>query len=190
MLAGTFSTSASSYLQTIFRVQSPAKVDGCVKDRCYVFDFAPDRTLKMVAEASRISTRPGKGNSDERLQLGEFLNFCPVISVKGSSMKEYDVNHMMRELKKSYVNRVVHNGFDDPHIYNDELLKLTDVDINDFEELKKVVGSSKQQTAFNRRLDHKRPGLHQRRNMMQMEGCKKEAEERAHTRRGSDDRGA
>jgi superfamily II DNA or RNA helicase len=145
MLAGTFSTSASSYLQTIFRVQSPAKVDGCVKDRCYVFDFAPDRTLKMVAEASRISTRPGKGNSDERLQLGEFLNFCPVISVKGSSMKEYDVNHMMRELKKSYVNRVVHNGFDDPHIYNDELLKLTDVDINDFEELKKVVGSSKQQ---------------------------------------------
>jgi superfamily II DNA or RNA helicase len=147
MLAGTFSTSASSYLQTIFRVQSPAKVNGCVKDRCYVFDFAPDRTLKMVAEASRISTRPGKGNSDERLQLGEFLNFCPVISVKGSSMKEYDVSHMMRELKKSYVNRVVHNGFDDPHIYNDELLKLTDVDINDFEELKKVVGSSKQQTA-------------------------------------------
>jgi superfamily II DNA or RNA helicase len=147
MLAGTFSTSASSYLQTIFRVQSPAKVNGCVKDRCYVFDFAPDRTLKMVAEASRIATRPGAANESDRVQLGEFLNFCPVISVKGSSMKEFDVNHMMRELKKSYVNRVVHNGFDDPHIYNDELLKLTDVDINDFEELKKVVGSSKQQTA-------------------------------------------
>lgn len=147
MLSGTFSTSASSYLQTIFRVQSPAKVNGCVKDRCYVFDFAPDRTLKMVAEASRIATRPGAAGENDRVQLGEFLNFCPVISVKGSSMKEYDVNHMMREIKKSYVNRVVHNGFDDPHIYNDELLKLTDVDINDFEELKKVVGTSKQQTA-------------------------------------------
>src|SRR5690606_37457101 len=47
MLSGSSSTSASSYLQTIFRVQTPATIAGKIKTNCYVFDFAPDRTLKM-----------------------------------------------------------------------------------------------------------------------------------------------
>ena len=48
MLSGSFSTSAANYLQTIFRVQSPCNIGGKIKSQCYVFDFAPDRTLKMV----------------------------------------------------------------------------------------------------------------------------------------------
>ncbi len=51
MLSGSYSTAASSYLQTIFRVQTPGKIGGKVKEKCYVFDFAPDRTLKMAAQA-------------------------------------------------------------------------------------------------------------------------------------------
>ena len=143
MLAGTFSTSASSYLQTIFRVQSPANINGKVKERCCVFDFAPDRTLKMVAEAGRLSTKTGKTGNDRKI-MGEFLNFCPVISIDGSSMKPYNVDRLLQQLKKAYTDRVVRNGFDDKHIYNDNLLKLDDIELANFEELKKIVGASKQ----------------------------------------------
>ncbi|MBQ3368631.1 Eco57I restriction-modification methylase domain-containing protein [bacterium] len=144
MLAGTFSTSASSYMQTIFRVQSPANINGKIKENCYVFDFAPDRTLKVVAETARIASRPGENNPKDEVVLGEFLNFCPIISMEGSNMKPYDVPKLMQQLKKVYTERVVKNGFDDPHIYNENLLRLDEVEIKDFEELKKIVGVSKQ----------------------------------------------
>lgn len=143
MLAGTFSTSASSYLQTIFRVQSPANINGKVKERCCVFDFAPDRTLKMVAEAGKLSTKAGSTSAD-RIVMGEFLNFCPVIAVSGSNMQPYNVDKLLQQLKKAYTDRVVRNGFDDRHIYNDNLLKLNDIELDDFESLRKIVGASKQ----------------------------------------------
>lgn len=143
MLAGTFSTSASSYMQTIFRVQSPANINGKVKERCCVFDFAPDRTLKMVAEAGKLCTKTGSTSAD-RIVMGEFLNFCPVIAVSGSNMQPYNVDKLLQQLKKAYTDRVVRNGFDDRHIYNDNLLKLNDIELADFESLKKIVGASKQ----------------------------------------------
>lgn len=143
MLAGTFSTSASSYLQTIFRVQSPANINGKVKERCFVFDFAPDRTLKMVAEAGRLSTKTGNTSNDRKI-MGEFLNYCPVIAVDGSNMRQYNVDSMLQQLKRAYTDRVVRNGFDDKNLYNDNLLKLDDIELADFEALKKIVGASKQ----------------------------------------------
>ena len=143
MLAGSFSTSASNYLQTIFRVQSPANINGRIKERCSVFDFAPDRTLKMVAEAGRLSTSVGKTDSD-RVIMGDLLNFCPVIALDGSRMIPYNVDNMLQQLKKAYTDRVVRNGFDDRHIYNDNLLKLDDIELADFENLKKIIGSTKQ----------------------------------------------
>lgn len=48
---------AATYMQTIFRVQSPYKTpEGKIKKECYVFDFAPDRTLKIVAETAKFSS--------------------------------------------------------------------------------------------------------------------------------------
>jgi superfamily II DNA or RNA helicase len=142
-LAGSFSTSASNYLQTIFRVQSPCNKDGKIKTTAYVFDFAPDRTLKMVAESVAISTKAGKTDSSDRLILGEFLNYCPVISVEGTNMKEYDTNRLLQQLKRAYAERAVKNGFDDNNLYNDELLKLDNIDLENFKKLKGIVGSSK-----------------------------------------------
>lgn len=149
MLAGSFSTSASNYLQTIFRVQSPANINGRIKERCSVFDFAPDRTLKMVAEAGHLSCRAGSVSND-RVIMGEFLNFCPVISLEGSSMQAFNVDKLLQQLKKVYTDKVVKNGFDDRHLYNDNLLKLDDIELGDFEELKKIVGASKQTENVNK----------------------------------------
>ncbi len=143
MLAGSFSTSAANYLQTIFRVQTPANINGRMKERCSVFDFAPDRALKMVAEARQLSTKAGNTGSD-RIVLGEFLNFCPVIAITGATMSEYNVDSLLQQLKKAYTERVVRNGFDDKNLYNDNLLKLDDIDLAKFEELKKIIGATKQ----------------------------------------------
>ena len=144
MLAGSCNTSASSYLQTIFRVQTPANINGKIKEYCCVFDFAPDRTLKMVAEAVNLSSRTGIIDSTAKTQMGEFLNFCPVIGIDGSKMSKYNVDVLLQQLKKNYTERVVKNGFDDPHIYNDNLLKLDGLELSEFESLKKIIGASKQ----------------------------------------------
>ncbi len=143
MLAGSFSTSAANYLQTIFRVQSPCNKDGRIKECCYVFDFAPDRTLKMVAESVALSTKAGKTNESDKRILGEFLNYCPVIAVSGTVMKKYDTNKLLQQLKRAYAERAVQNGFDDTNLYNDELLKLNDIDLERFNTLKGIIGKSK-----------------------------------------------
>lgn len=144
MLAGTYSTATSQYLQTIFRVQTPANINGKIKEECYVFDFAPDRTLKMIAESVQLSSHAGANNLAAELTLSKFLNYCPVISITESNMKEYKVAELLQELKKAYAERVARNGFDDPKIYNDELLKLSEVELKEFENLKKIIGTSKQ----------------------------------------------
>ena len=41
-LSGSASTSATGYMQAIFRVQSPGYINDKQKQNCYVFDFAPD----------------------------------------------------------------------------------------------------------------------------------------------------
>ena len=160
MLAGTYSTAASQYLQTIFRVQTPANINGKIKEECFVFDFAPDRTLKMVAESVQLSARAGANNAVSEVALGKFLNFCPVISIDESNMKEYRVAELLQELKKAYAERVARNGFDDPKIYNDELLKLTEVELKEFEKLKKIVGDSKQ-TKKARDIDINKEGFNE-----------------------------
>lgn len=143
MLSGTFYTSTANYLQTIFRVQTPANINGRMKERCSVFDFAPDRTLKMVAEAGHLSSKAGN-TSNDRIIMGEFLNYCPVIAIDGSTMQPYNVDGLLQQLKKAYTDKVVKNGFDDKNIYNDNLLKLDEIELQDFETLKKIVGTSKQ----------------------------------------------
>ena len=143
MLSGSYNTAASSYMQTIFRVQTPATINGRVKEQCYVFDFAPDRTLKVLAETAKISAKAGKTSQDDRKTMGDFLNFCPVISIEGSRMDKFDVPRMLEQLKKVYVERVVRNGFEDNSLYNDELLKLDDLELKEFDDLKKIIGQTK-----------------------------------------------
>ena len=139
-------SSPATYLQAIFRVQSPADIDGRTKERCYAFDFAPDRTLKLVAEASRLRTKAGSiASGEQKDRTGEFLNFCPVIAVNGSKMEPYDVPAMMRHLKRAAAQAAVRNGFDDDSIYNDNLYTLTADDVEQFNGLNGIIGKTKEQ---------------------------------------------
>jgi hypothetical protein len=144
MLSGSHNTSASSYMQTIFRVQTPATIDGKVKTDCYVFDFAPDRTLKVIAEVAKISAKAGKTSGDDRRMMGEFLNFCPIIGIHGSRMSKYNVENMLEQLKRVFVERVIRNGFEDGYLYNnDQLMTLGSIELKDFDKLKKIIGKTR-----------------------------------------------
>ena len=158
MLSGSYNTAASSYMQTIFRVQTPATINGRVKEQCYVFDFAPDRTLKVIAETAKISAKAGKTSGNDRKVMGDFLNFCPIISVEGGRMNQFDVPHMLEQLKKVYVERVVRNGFEDKSLYNDELMKLNDLELQEFNDLKKIIGQTKAMAKTNQ-VDINNQGL-------------------------------
>lgn len=145
MLSGSFNTAASTYMQTIFRVQTPAVIGGKQKEECFVFDFAPDRTLKVIAETAKISSKAGKTTNNDREILGEFLNFCPIIGFEGSQMKTYNTEKMLGQLKKAYIERVVKNGFEDSYLYNDELLHMDKLALEEFSKLKEIIGSTKSQ---------------------------------------------
>lgn len=146
MLAGSHNTDAKAYMQTIFRVQSPYTTkDGRRKENCYVFDFAPDRTLKVLADTAHVSSRAKSTATEaERIKLGEFLNFCPVIGYNGTKMDKFNVEKMLEQLKRAYISRVTRNGCDDPRLYNQEMLrKLDEAALEKFKGLHAIIGSTK-----------------------------------------------
>lgn len=128
MLTGSASTAAPGYMQTIFRVQSAGVLDGKQKERCYVFDFAPDRALNVISEVNRITKRGRSNEEQNRAALGEFLNFCPVIAVDGTQMTAYSVSRMMRQIKRLTVDRAIKSGFDDESVYKQDTGIVMDED--------------------------------------------------------------
>jgi len=91
------SSSPETYFQAAFRVQSPWTVrnpDGkspnaeeIIKEECYVFDFAPDRALRQIAE---YSCRLNVNETNPEKKVEEFISFLPVLAYDGSSMKQID----------------------------------------------------------------------------------------------------
>ncbi len=91
------SSSPETYFQAAFRVQSPWIVrnpDGTspnseqiIKEECYVFDFAPNRALRQIAD---YSCRLNVNETDPEKKVEEFVSFLPVLAYDGSSMKQID----------------------------------------------------------------------------------------------------
>ncbi len=128
LLSGSSSTGAAGYMQTIFRVQSAGSIDGLQKKICYAFDFAPDRTLKVLSEVHKLKKSAVGTDDGGRVQLGEFLNFCPVLAEGDTGMEFYDVPKMMRQLKRLTVDAAVKSGFDDDSIYKADAGIVMDMD--------------------------------------------------------------
>ncbi len=96
------SSSPETYFQAAFRVQTPWTIknpdknapnrEEIVKYECYVFDFAPDRALRQIAD---YSCRLNVGESNPEKKVEEFINFLPVLAYDGSSMKEIDASGIL-----------------------------------------------------------------------------------------------
>ena len=91
------SSSPETYFQAAFRVQSPWTIrnpDGIspnqeqiIKEECYIFDFAPDRALRQIANYS-CQLSVNEPNPEKKVE--EFISFLPVLAYDGSSMKQID----------------------------------------------------------------------------------------------------
>lgn len=90
-------SSPETYFQAAFRVQSPWTIKNpnglspneelIIKPECYVFDFAPDRALRQIAD---YSTRLNVSENDPEKKVAEFIRFLPVLAYDGSSMRQID----------------------------------------------------------------------------------------------------
>ena len=86
-----------TYFQAAFRVQSPWTItnpDGLhpneeqiLKEECYIFDFAPDRALRQIAE---YSSRLNLSEDNPEAKVAEFISFLPVLAYDGSYMRQVD----------------------------------------------------------------------------------------------------
>ena len=91
------SSSPETYFQAAFRVQTPWTIknpdskspnkEEIIKEECYVFDFAPDRALRQIAD---YSCRLNVNESNPEKKVEEFIHFLPVLAYDGSSMKQID----------------------------------------------------------------------------------------------------
>lgn len=86
-----------TYFQAAFRVQSPWTVanpdeqhpnrEQIIKEECYIFDFAPNRALRQIAE---YSGRLNLNEDNPEAKVAEFINFLPVLAYDGSYMRQVD----------------------------------------------------------------------------------------------------
>ncbi len=91
------SSSPETYFQAAFRVQTPWTIknpdskspnkEEIIKQECYVFDFAPDRALRQIAD---YSSRLNINETNPEKKVEEFIHFLPVLAYDGSSMKQVD----------------------------------------------------------------------------------------------------
>ena len=134
-MKGSENTPAANYMQTIFRVQTHAVLEGRQKTECYVFDFAPDRALTAVAETAKMAVdAKGSGKKqmkrkqkEEEMHLEAFIKLCPVLSMdEGEMGKPFSANRIFEKLSNVYIERAVRSGYADNSLYNpDQLMNLT-----------------------------------------------------------------
>ena len=103
MLSNT--QSPEKYFQAAFRVQNPNKVmekdpysnDGktskILKKECYIFDFHPNRALKLVVEiSSKLNTNYGE---KIEYKVKDFTKFMPVLAFNGNNMVELNPSEIL-----------------------------------------------------------------------------------------------
>jgi hypothetical protein len=94
--------SPETYFQAAFRVQSPWSIknpngdnpheESILKPACFVFDFAPTRALRQIAEyGAGLSPE----TSDPELALEELVKFLPVLAYDGSNMTQVDAGGIL-----------------------------------------------------------------------------------------------
>ncbi|MFA5747076.1 MAG: restriction endonuclease, partial [Candidatus Paceibacterota bacterium] len=86
-----------TYFQAAFRVQSPWTIknpdnkspnkEEVIKNECYVFDFAPNRALRQIAE---YSCRLNVNETNPETKVAEFISFLPVLAYNGFAMEQVD----------------------------------------------------------------------------------------------------
>jgi len=94
--------SPESYFQAAFRVQSPWSIrnpngddpgeEAVIKPVCFVFDFAPTRALRQIADYG-AGLSPETPNPEHAVE--ELVKFLPVLAYDGSNMTQVDAGGIL-----------------------------------------------------------------------------------------------
>ena len=94
--------SPETYFQAAFRVQSPWALknphgdnpheEAIIKPVCFVFDFAPTRALRQIAEYGQ-GLSPETANPEDAVE--ELIKFLPVLAYDGSNMTQVDAGGIL-----------------------------------------------------------------------------------------------
>lgn len=109
--------SPSLYFQAAFRSQNPYEFEqeGKLyrKENAYIFDFSPDRTLRLYDEfANNLTSGSSKTSSERKSKIKKLLNFFPVIAEdEEGSMHEIDASEVLTIPSRITSREVVKRGF-------------------------------------------------------------------------------
>lgn len=94
--------SPETYFQAAFRVQSPWSIknpngdspseEATLKPVCFVFDFAPTRALRQIADYG-AGLSPDTPNPEQAVE--ELVKFLPVLAYDGSNMTQVDAGGIL-----------------------------------------------------------------------------------------------
>jgi len=94
--------SPETYFQAAFRVQSPWSIknpdgdnphlEAVMKPACFVFDFAPTRALRQIAEYG-AGLSPEAANPEDAVE--ELVKFLPVLAYDGANMTQIDAGGIL-----------------------------------------------------------------------------------------------
>lgn len=119
--------SPESYFQAAFRVQSPwaykyvnTEVGGVdeavVKEHCYVLDFSPNRSLRLIVEYATKLRASVASDTDEEAALTEFMEFLPVLSFTGYAMQHLQAGDVIDYLTKGISSSMLARRWNSPEL--------------------------------------------------------------------------
>lgn len=88
--------SPENYFQTAFRAQTPFTDPSTkqLKETCYLFDFSPNRSLRLLtAYSEKLSSDSHLTTSEAR--IAEFIRYLPVLKVQGNQMVTMDARDVL-----------------------------------------------------------------------------------------------
>jgi len=165
MLDNTSDT--GKYIQTVFRAQTPWKStfeDGTtfVKTNAFVFDFNPDRVLKIAEEYANMDTKTGVeivGNStaDRQTKTRTLINFLPIIAMdEDGEMRYLDAKDAVSIINYTAARKIVDEGFMSNNLFN--VKALFQMKGKDYEQVREIMSEISPVSVLDKRKNKKQQG--------------------------------
>ena len=161
------SSSASKYIQTAFRAQTPwnAKMENgqlFTKTDAFVFDFNPDRVLRIAEEYANIDIETnveivGNSTAEREAKTQALLNFLPIITMdEDGEMRYLDAKDAVNIINYTYARKIVDEGFMSNSLFN--VKALFRMKGESYQRIRDIMGEIPPVAAVDKRKNTKKQG--------------------------------
>lgn len=129
-------SSPESYFQSAFRVQSSWTIEGedptkgkiNMKEKCYVFDFDPNRALSQIDQyATNLDSR----NVSREEKINEFIKFLPILAHDGFSMERINAEGLLDMTISNTTSSLLAKGWNSMSLLNISPSKMIEMTKNE-----------------------------------------------------------